>query len=62
MRVGNKDVFEGHAYRDGSLKQKIDYKKAVMCYEKAAKVNNAEGIFNLAMMNLKGYCVTLNIP
>ena len=44
----------GHEYRDGSKTVKQDYEMAAKFYSKAAQKNNAEGMYNLALLLMKG--------
>ncbi|RNA15295.1 Sel1 domain repeat-containing [Brachionus plicatilis] len=55
-----KDVFLAHEYRDGSLKCKQNYDMAAKLYGKAAKNGNAEAMFNLAQLTIKGQGVMQN--
>lgn len=54
-------VAEGHMYFHGSSDCKQDYTKAAALYSKAAQNGNAEGIYNLAIMTIKGQGVKINI-
>ena len=49
-----KIVWTGHEYRDGSKTVKQDYEMAAKFYSKAAQRNNAEGMYNLALLLMKG--------
>lgn len=50
---GLEEVAKAHEYRDGSSKTKPQIKKAVEWYEKAVQKNNAEAMFNLAMIYIE---------
>ena len=48
------DVFLGHEYRDGSKSLKQNYEMAAKYYGKAAFEKNAEALYNLALLHMKG--------
>ena len=54
------DVFLGHEYRDGSRKIKQSYEMAAKCYGKAANKNNAEALYNLALLHMRGLGVKMD--
>ncbi len=53
-------VFVGHEYRDGINGKKQDFEKAVQYYTMAMRKNNAEAVFNLALLYFKGKGVELD--
>ena len=55
-----KDVFLAHEYRDGSNKLKQSYEMAAKYYGKAALKKNAEGLYNLALLHMKGHGVKMD--
>jgi TPR repeat protein len=56
------DVYLGHDYRDGSKKTKQSYEMAAKYYAKAAQKNNAEALYNLALLHMKGQGVKIDYP
>ena len=54
------DVFLGHEYRDGSKNFKKNYEMAAKCYGKAANKKNAEALYNLALLHMKGLGVRMD--
>lgn len=53
-------VWLGHEYRDGSSNCKKSYELAAKFYTKAAKMNNAEAMYNLALLHKHGNGVKLD--
>ncbi len=56
------DVFLGHDYRDGSKSIKQNYEMAAKYYGKAAQKNNAEALYSLALLHMKGQGVKIYFP
>ena len=54
------DVYLGHEYRVGSIKIKQNYEMAAKCYRKAAEKKDAEALYNLALLHMKGQGVKLD--
>ena len=51
---GQKEVFMGHEYRDGSKRFAKDLVKAIEYYESGIKLGNAEAMYNLAFIYFRG--------
>jgi hypothetical protein len=47
-------VWKGHEYRDGSKKCEQNFELAAKYYAKAAREQNAEALYNLAQLTMKG--------
>jgi TPR repeat protein len=60
MDPTKKDVFLGHEYRDGSNKLKQNYEMAAKYYSKAAFQKIAEGLYNPALLHMKGHGVKMD--
>ena len=54
------DVFLGHEYQYGSNKFKKNYELAAQYYGKAANKNDAEALYNLALLHIRGLGVKMD--